>query len=181
MKNVILTFLSMSFFIPINSISQIQLLKYSLFSEDVEQSESQFCQLQTKAQFINPFDVNDIRIDLLINTPLGDEIVQPGFYYGKQNDISFWGIRFTPMEVDNYSYHFKIKTQSDIIFTKTISFKVISSKRNAFLHLNSESDYTFKFDSGQLFRAFGKSVCCVDDSKCFFKKLSEIGMKNDNN
>jgi len=180
MKNVILTFLSICFFIPINSISQIPLLKYSTFSEDV-QSESQFCQLQTKAQFINPFDVNDIRVDLLINTPSGDEIVQRGFYYGKQNDISFWGIRFTAMEVGNYSYHFKIKTQSDIIFTKTISFKVISSKRNAFLHLNSESDYTFKFDSGQLFRAFGKSVCCVDDSKCFFKKLSEIGMKNDNN
>ncbi len=175
MKNVILVFLFLIFLVSTHSISQTQLLNFSTFSKEVEQYEPQFCKLEVKSQYINPFDVNDIRIDMLINSPSGENIIQPGFFDGEQGDISIWGVRFTPVEVGNYSYQFRIQSQSDTIITKTISFKVIPSKRNGFIRLNPESDYTFKFDSGQLFRAFGENVCWTDDYEYYFKKLHEIG------
>lgn len=175
MKNVILTFPLICFFILTNLMSQTQLLTAPTFPVEVEQYESHFYQLQIKAQYINPFDVNDIKIDMLINTPSGYEIVQPCFFNDEQNDVSFWGLRFTPVEIGNYSYQIKIQTQRDTILTKTFSFKVITSERNGFLRLNPESDFTFKFDSGKLFRAFGENVCWTDDYEYYFKKLNEIG------
>lgn len=175
MKNVILISLSICLFIPVNLISQTQLLYFSTIPIEVEQYESQFCQLQINAQYINPFDVNDIRVDMLINSPSGENIIQPGFFDGKKDDVSLWKVRFTPVDVGNYSYQFKIQSPSDTIITKTISVEVIPSKRNGFLRLNPESDYTFKFDSGKLFRAFGENVCWTDDYAYYFKKLNEIG------
>lgn len=175
MKHVILIFLFYIFFAATNSDSQTQLLNFSTIPLEVEQYEPQFCQLQINAQYINPFDVNDISVNLLINSPSGKNIIQPGFFDGEKNNISFWGMRFTPVEIGNYSYQFKIQTQTDTIVTKTISFKVVPSKRNGFLRRNPESDYTFKFDSGKLFRAFGENVCWTDNYEYYFKKLNEIG------
>ena len=175
MKNVILIFLFYIFLATTNSNSQTQLLNFSTIPLEVEQYEPQFCQLQIKSQSINPFDLNDIRLEMLINAPSGEKIFQPGFFDAEKNTISFWGINFTPVEIGYYSYQFKIQSQRDTIFTKTFSFKVVPSKRNGFLRRNPESDYTFKFDSGKLFRAFGENVCWTDDYEYYFKKLNEIG------
>jgi len=130
MKNVILISLSICFFIPVNLISQIQLLNFSAIPLEVEQYESQFCQLQVKAQHINPFDFNDIRIDMLINSPPGENIIQPGFFDGKKDDVSLWRVRFTPVDVGNYSYQFKIESQKGTIITKTFLVNVIQQPHN---------------------------------------------------
>lgn len=106
---------------------------------------------------------------MLIDTPSGNKIIPPGFFDGEQDDILLCGARLTPLEIGNYSYQFKIQNQCDTIFTKTISFKVIPSKRKGFLRLNSESDYTFKFDSIQSFRAFGEHVCWTDAYEYYVK------------
>lgn len=109
---------------------------------------------------------------MLINTSSGNKAIQPGFFYSVQKDVLFWGGRFTPLEIGDYSYQFKLQTQSDTIFSKTISVKVIPSKQTGFLRLNPESDYTFKLDSGLLFRAFDEIACWTDNYEYCFKKAT---------
>jgi len=175
MKNVIITYLSIFCFVPFYSIAQTQLINFSTLSSEVEQYEPQFCQIQVKIQSINPFDVNDIRISMFVETPTGKHIVQPGFFDGKKEDVSVWRIKFTPVEVGNYSYHFSIQTSKDTISTKSFSLNTVPSNRTGFVRRNPESDYTFIFDSGQLFRAFGENVCWTDNYEYYFKKLNEVG------
>ncbi len=130
MKNVILILLSICLFIPVNLISQTQLLNFSTIPLEVEKYASQFCQLQINAQDINPFDVNDIRIDMLINTPSGENIIQLGFFDSEQGDVSFWGARFSPADVGNYSHQIKIQNQSGTIITKSFLVNVKQQSYN---------------------------------------------------
>jgi len=141
----------------------------------MEQYQPQSCRLQLKSQYLNPFDFKDIKVDMIVISPSGKNIVQPGFFDGDKDGILFWGIRFTPCEIGDYSYRFKIQSRQDTIFTKTFLVKVVPGGRNGFLRLNPVSNYTLKFDSGRLFRGFGENVCWTDDYEYYFKKLHDIG------
>ncbi len=88
MTTVILILLSIIFLIPINSISQIRLIAISPFSHEASQDESQFCQFQVKAQFTNPLDVNDFKIDMLFSMPPGNRILSH-VCYNKQNVVPY--------------------------------------------------------------------------------------------
>lgn len=157
------------------SISAIKLFKFPTFPDTIEQYQPIFTCLQIKSQLINPFDNTEIKVDLLVTTPSNEKIIQPGFYDGAQDEVSSWGVRFTPLETGKYSFQFMIENQRDTIISKTFSVHVIPSERNGFLRLNPQSDYTLKYDAGKLFRGFGENVCWSDNFEHYFKKLNAVG------
>ena len=172
MKITILIFFLTCFVITVNLNSQTRLISISTIPAELELYQPFSCQIKINTQYANPFDVtDDIKIEMLVYAPSGKKILQPGFFYGEKKDTSFWGIRFTPSERGKYSCSFKIQTPEDTIVSKTFLYKVIKSNRNGFLHLNPESDYTFKFNSGQLLRAYGENVGWAGDYEYYFKKL----------
>ncbi len=175
MKNVISMVIWLCLSPLLSVIAQPKLIDFTPFPSAVQQYQPQFGLLKIKSQFNNPFDVNEIQIHLILVTPSGKKIVQPGFFDGYQGGLSVWRVRFTPCEVGRYSYQLKIQTAKYTKITKSFSFESRPSHRDGLIRRNPNSDYTFQFDSGRLFRGFGENVCWADDYEYYFKKLSDIG------
>ncbi len=175
MKKAIFTLFSLGSFCLSSLFAQPQLIDFTPFPSTLLQYQPQSSHLKVKAQFVNPFDVHEIQVQLILDSPSGKRIVQPGFFDGYDRELAIWRIRFTPSEVGQYSYQFKIQTKNFKRTTKSFSFRCIASSRDGFLRRNAMSDDTFRFDSGRLFRGFGENVCWAEDYDYYFRKLNAIG------
>jgi len=169
------TFLLSSFLMVSNLYPQTKILSFSTLPNQVEQFQPLFLDLNIEAQYHNSFDVNDIHVNIIIQTPSDENLVQPGFFQNVKEGISSWGVGFTPVEKGDYTYYFHVQTQTDTVVSKSFSLKVIASKRDGFVRLHPSSDYTFQFDSGTFFRAIGENVAWTDDYEYYFKKLNANG------
>ncbi|MDZ7399114.1 MAG: DUF5060 domain-containing protein [candidate division KSB1 bacterium] len=175
MKSVILIFFWLCGISLSCLLAQPQFIDFIPFPPTVHQYQPQFSSVKIKAQLANPFDVNEFQVNLILKSPSGKKIVQPGFFDGYDNGLAIWRIRFTPSELGRYSYQLKLQANYHAKSTKSFSFKSIASGRNGFIRTNPNSDYTFQFDSGRLFRGFGENLCWADDYEYYFKKLNAIG------
>jgi hypothetical protein len=79
--------------------------------------------LNVTGNFKNPFNPDEIEVSAIIETPKGETIEIPAFYYqefkrelveGRETltpvGEPYWKIRFTPMEVGTYKLHVLLKT-----------------------------------------------------------------------
>lgn len=133
-------------------------------------------EIELNTDFVNPFDMNEITLDMLLTSPSGAKLVLPCFFVsGTSGNNSVWKARFTARESGKYSYHFELKkADGDAIKVTEQTFIAKSSKGKGFL--NPNNFWTFRYDNGQLFRGVGMNICWesrdVDDSR-YFKQLHE--------
>jgi hypothetical protein len=99
----------------------------------------------------------EIKLDMFLDSPSGVPLVLPCYYIAGDSVSSIWHARFSPQETGEYFYHFKLSGK-DIpqIETREDKFSVVNSNKDGFLHLNN--NWTFKFDSGKLFRGIGENI-----------------------
>lgn len=113
--------------------------------------------IKVSARFKNPYDSDDIELDMILQSPSGKEIFLPCFYFSGDTISSVWKARFSAQEIGTYTYYFKLdKPHHKSINSDTSTFTVTSSNKNGFLHTNGL--WTLKFDSGKLFRGIGENI-----------------------
>jgi len=153
-----------------------QVIKTECLNSKVNQYQKAEWQIELKSNWINPYAVSEISLDMLITSPSGKKLIQPCFYEsGKPGEKSLWKARFTPRESGVYSYLFELKEKGKMVSNQSkAEFNVNSSTAKGFLNPNDL--WTFKYDNGDLFRGIGENICWEsrdnDDSK-YFEKLHE--------
>lgn len=106
------------------------------------------------ASIVNPYDANEVSLDMMLTSPSDLQIVVPAFYC---HDEENWKVHFSPRESGEYGYHFQLKKDGEVVDNSASDlFEVASSDETGFLKTNN--DWTFKFDNGELFRGIGINV-----------------------
>lgn len=127
--------------------------------------------IQIKADWQDPFHAEDVAVDVVFQTPGGRSLRLPAFYVsGQANAPSQWQARFAPREVGRYRYRVELRQAKQLQpVGQSGSFTVKPSLARGFLR--PASDWTFRFDNGDLFRGIGENFCWEhrdhDDSKYF--------------
>ena len=127
--------------------------------QTVEKYSYVFFDINSVAPYSNPYNPDDIRIDIVFKDPNNTSFVLPCFYASGSSGNSHWHGRFTPKKTGQYSYQAKIfvdgalEGRSDIFY-----LTVEDSNKDGFIHLNPQSDYSFLRDSGKPFRGIGENV-----------------------
>ena len=167
-------FITASLFFTLFLNAQIQ--HSTLLNKEVNQYQKAEWNISLKTTFENPFDMNDISLDMVLTAPSGKKLVQPCYFEsGTTGNESLWKARFTPREKGNYSYRFELKKASAEVSSSQINtFNTKASNAKGFLNTNNL--WTLKYDNGTLFRGIGENICWEsrdDDDSKYFKKLHE--------
>lgn len=124
------------------------------------------------ADFTNPYDPDDIRLDAQFTAPSGKNVTVPGFYYRDfkleltdtgQNltatgDWS-WRVRFTPDEVGPWSYQVLATTQaSGTVRSEAQAFTVAESKKHGFIRVDKRNPRYLVFDDGTPYFPIGEDM-----------------------
>ncbi|ACU62820.1 DUF5060 domain-containing protein [Chitinophaga pinensis] len=105
------------------------------------------------ANYSNPYDQREIKLDMCLVSPSGKPLLLPA-YFDQVNH--HWQSRFAPQETGQYQYYFELIAGKDTVQSKPSVFTVYKSTRKGFLHKNDL--WTFRFDNGELFRGVGENV-----------------------
>jgi hypothetical protein len=129
---------------------------YQLLNAKVRQFEKAEWNVSVTASFHNPYDQQEISLDMVMVSPSGQPVVLPCYYEQGDSSGSLWKARFAPQEIGGYTYFFRL-TQKGKERTSTPGvFAAEAGVKPGFLHKNDY--YTFKFDNGELFRGIGENV-----------------------
>lgn len=148
--------LALLFFVTSLSAQQ-KAISYRLQNSKVNEFEKAEWDIKLSAPFTNPYDQQDIALDMIMLSPSGKPLVLPCYYEKGDAASSAWKARFAAQEMGVYSYHFELKAKGQKQESKAATFTVSPSKSKGFLHKNDL--WTFKFDNGELFRGIGENVC----------------------
>jgi hypothetical protein len=128
--------------------------------QKVERYGYVFFDINSAAPYSNPYNPDDIRIDITFEDPNSRQIILPCFYISGNPGASRWQGRFTPRKAGQYSYQVKVfvkgamEGKSDVFY-----LTVADSNKDGFIHLNPKSYYSLQHDSGKPFRGIGENVC----------------------
>lgn len=115
--------------------------------------------INSVAPYTNQYNPDDIRIDIIFETPDNGQIVLPCFYVSGNAAASKWQGRFTPQQTGQYSYQAKVFVSGAYAgASNTAYLTVINSNKDGIIHKNPDSYYFWKHDSGKAFRGVGENV-----------------------
>jgi hypothetical protein len=155
MKLIRLSFFIALLFVKLSAESQV-INRYTLLNKSIKLYEKAEWNISLVAPFDNPYNQDEITLDMLITSPSGKELVLPCFYVKGDSNESLWKARFTPQEIGKYNYSFRLIDEGKTNSTSINSFVSQKSNKKGFLHKNN--DWTFRFDNGDLFRGIGENV-----------------------
>ena len=123
--------------------------------------ESVFVDIGTTASYTsNPYNPDDIKVDMVITQPDATQLTLPCFYVTGSSGDSMWQGRFTPRQSGSYSYVVKVYLNSSLWNTSATRYLTVNtSSTNGFVKKNTSGKYyNFLFDSGNRFRGIGENV-----------------------
>jgi hypothetical protein len=117
-----------------------------------------FVTILTTKNFSNGFNPDEIKLDCEITGPQGESILLPCFFKATVNSQAQWQARFAPRKVGTYSYKIALTEGGTTASSSQYALKSIASAKPGFIHTDSTtlSLYTFRFDSGKLWRGIGE-------------------------
>lgn len=123
----------------------------------------------------DPYNADEIRLDLELTAPSGKCIVVPGFFErGTSGASSVWRARFAPRESGDYRGRFAVTNRGEVREAPVPTFRVKPTAARGFLQIANA--WTFRFDNGEYFRGIGENLGwesrASDDSR-HFKELHE--------
>ncbi|MFD0793632.1 DUF5060 domain-containing protein [Mucilaginibacter litoreus] len=131
-------------------------IKFKLRNSKVMEFEKAEWDINLSVPFDNPYDQQEISLDMILTSPSGKPLVLPCFFESGNNNNSVWKARFAAQETGEYTYHFLLKQKGKETESNGSAFMAHPSSKSGFLHKNDL--WTFKFDNGQLFRGIGENV-----------------------
>jgi hypothetical protein len=127
-------------------------------SSSVDLYKPLFATITMAVNYANPYDQNDVKVDLVATSPTGKTLVQPCFFKSGTTASSVWEARWTPREVGDFTYKITVVKNGETSASADQALKVNPSDLDGFLHMDSTgSYYHFRFDSGKPFRGVGEN------------------------
>lgn len=128
-----------------------------------------------QADWTDPFDSHQVRLDLEARAPSGERVVVPCFYEsGASGAPSLWRARWCPVEAGTHAVAFILAEGTNVTRAEAPAVDVAPSGRRGFLRVHDR--WTLRFDNGETFRGLGINLGwearSQDDSK-FFRALHE--------
>lgn len=142
------------------------------------------------ADFNNPYDPNDIRLDAEFESPSGQVVTVPGFYYQDftlnassvpvATDVRSWRVRFTPWEVGDWQYRIIAATANSNVTSEWSSFNVEPSDSRGFIRIDERNPRYLAFDDGTPYFAIGENMAwstgnVLEDYTAWLDGLSAAG------
>jgi hypothetical protein len=154
MKYILLAF---SILLASVSIAQEAIKSVNRLTSNPLEYEKTEIEINLSVPFENPYDAKDVKLDMILDSPSGKPLTLPCFFESGDSTNSIWHARFAAQETGIYTYYFQLTSKhGKQEESKEQSFNVVPSGKNGFLHLYN--NWTFKFDSGKLFRGLGENV-----------------------
>ncbi|MEH0152908.1 DUF5060 domain-containing protein [Limibacter armeniacum] len=130
--------------------------KHNLITEDIKQYGKTEFEIVINEQFNNPYDQEEVKLDMMITSPAGKQLVLPCYFEENKEEQSVWKARFAPAENGEYTYTYQLEHGGETTTSTIDHFKVETSGEDGFLHVND--NWTLKYDNGKLFRGIGENV-----------------------
>ena len=127
----------------------------SIVNNTIEQYEKLEIQIDLESVHQNPYDPNDVRVDLNLTLPDGSEITLPCFYESGPAHNARFLARFSPRMAGMYAGTVSVEDLGGTDISEALNFEVSTSDKDGFLHIDPASNYTLRFDSGKPFRGLG--------------------------
>lgn len=182
-----LIYLTLNCFLLVNiGISQNSIIEYQVDSMSFTQFEKNVFTLHVDANYDNPYDQQDIKLNMVFTNPSGEERKLPSFFSSESESLSIWKAHLAPREAGEHSYYFELFVDGELTHTTEESqFDVTPSDSDGFVLKNSDpsDEWTLTYESGKPFRGIGINIGWEhrswDDPKYtydyFFEKLENTG------
>lgn len=135
---------------------------------NVGQYEKFELDIDLDADFNNPYNPDDIRLDAEFESPSGEVVTVPGFYYQDftlnannipvATDVWSWRVRFTPWEVGEWRYRVIASTANSSVESDWTSLNVGESESHGFIRIDPRNPRYLAFDDGTPYFAVGENM-----------------------
>ena len=118
--------------------------------------------LKVDAAYSNPFDPQDISVDVVFTSPTGVKKVCPAFLYSSASGSGSrdeWRVRFSPDEEGTWTWRVKIVDDGKTTESEAGTMDCISSTNRGPIKVSTWDPRFFAFDSEAPFYPIGHNVC----------------------
>ncbi len=109
------------------------ILAVTLDRQEVPRYESVEMTVALKAEYTNPYDARQVRLEGLFLAPDGQQMTVPGFWDGE----SAWRLRFTPWQEGRWQYRVTVSDANGVSAPAEGTFSVTASDRHGWLQVGS--------------------------------------------
>ena len=172
----------------ISVMAEGSITDYELETSEVIQYEKAVFSLTVDDTFSNPYDQREVKINMILTSPSGEELLLPVFFDEENEAYTNWKAHFAPQESGEYTYYFELSTDENLSETTTEgSFEAQASDADGILVKNENhptDQWTITHNSGKPFRGVGINVGWEGRTwdpehytyDYFFERLSENGV-----
>ena len=144
-----------------------------------EMSESRF---SLTREYFNPFDPDEIKVDVEIEAPDGAVVKRPAFFgqdysrrlFAGREEVSpvgmpYWSYRFTPEQEGVYRLRLRVEdfvgADTNSVLTGWRELRVNASDNRGFVEISGENERYFSFSNGELFYPVGINLHAIFDPR----------------
>ncbi len=134
--------------------------------------------LQVARNYTNPFDPDEVEVNVRLTTPNGQVVTIPAFYHqqyerrrlgteGKQRDWMYpvgaplWRARFAPMEIGAYRAAGVAKVASGTASSEAVQFVCTPAAGRGFVQISRTDPRFLEFSEGQPFFPIGQNLAFI--------------------
>jgi hypothetical protein len=138
--------------------------------------------IDVNRQYDNPFDPEQVDLVVVLNTPDGEQIVLPAFYYqnyerrelnqgrGRSNWLypvanGTWKARFAPMQTGTYVATAKLTDKAGTIQSQSVRFDCVSSPKKGFIRISKKDPRFMEFSNGEPFFSIGQNLAFIGEGQ----------------
>ncbi|MHC5054371.1 MAG: DUF5060 domain-containing protein [Planctomycetota bacterium] len=132
-------------------------------------------------EFTNPFDPDEIRIDLLLTTPSGEELTIPGFFgQGFERRLTSageelapvgpgsWKARFAPRETGEHLFRLRVQAGDERFVTRERAFRATDSGHPGYVRASKRDVRCFELENGEPYYPIGHNYRSPNDPRGSF-------------
>lgn len=108
--------------------------------------------IDVNADFTNPYDSKEVKMDMYITNPSGKRQILPCYWEGDRQ----WKARYSPAETGEYSCYVQLKSRKGSSRSKSLHFTVSASDHDGFI--TEVGPWTLNFDTGKKIRGIGENI-----------------------
>jgi len=105
----------------------------NLYPTEVPRYESIEFSLEVEAEYGNPYDAREVKLDGIFYAPDGNEMTVPGFWDGEEA----WRLRFTPSQEGEWRYQLLIEDANGTSLPAEGTFSVMGSELHGWLQVGN--------------------------------------------
>lgn len=137
------------------SDAQIKFNKIHQETQHIKQYQLAEWVVDFTADFTNPYDQQQVQLNMLLTDPRGLPLYLPCFF-DPLDQGGTWKARFTPQSSGTYHYQFQVVNGKEALSSADATFSVTAGNGKGFIH--SHDLWTFQYDDGSLFRGVGENI-----------------------